>query len=157
MAGERTLDVGCGRGAALARLARAVRPDRRATGIDLSPRMVELAKADLDAASVSSELQIGDGMAPQFDPATFDVIAASLVVFFLPEPIAALRAWRGLLVDGGRVGISTFGPFSEHWRAVNSVFRPFLPADPPHQGLLSRATLPSRTSCGRPDSEVSGR
>jgi ubiquinone/menaquinone biosynthesis C-methylase UbiE len=52
MAGERALDVGCGRGAALARVARAVGPHGHAIGIDMSPRMVELAKADLEAAGV---------------------------------------------------------------------------------------------------------
>jgi SAM-dependent methyltransferase len=67
-------------------------------------------------------------MAPEFDRANFDLITASLVVFFLPDPVGALRAWRKVLVDGGRVGVSTFGPFSESWRAVNGVFRPYMPA-----------------------------
>ena len=52
VAGERALDIGCGCGAALARLARAVLPHGLAIGIDMSPRMVELAKADLEAAGV---------------------------------------------------------------------------------------------------------
>ena len=92
--------------------------------------MVELAKVDLEAAGVHAEVGVGDAMAPEFDHSNFDLIAASLVLFFLPDPEAALRAWRGLLVDGGRVGVSTFGPFSEPWRAVHGVFRPYLPAEP---------------------------
>src|SRR5262249_1230306 len=40
--GERGIDVGCGRGAALFELAEAVGPTGWATGFDLSPRMVEL-------------------------------------------------------------------------------------------------------------------
>ena len=130
-AGERALDIGCGRGAVLTRLARAVLPDGHATGIDMSPRMVELAKSDLEAVGVRAEVVVSDAMAPEFDRASFDLVAASLVVFFLPDPLAALRAWRELLIDGGRVGISTFGPFSDAWRAVNGVFRPYLPAEPP--------------------------
>ena len=130
VAGERALDIGCGRGAALARLARAVLPHGHAIGIDMSPRMVELARVDLEAAGVHAEVGVGDAMAPEFDHSNFDLIAASLVLFFLPDPEAALRAWRGLLVDGGRVGVSTFGPFSEPWRAVHGVFRPYLPAEP---------------------------
>lgn len=39
--GERALDVGCGRGAVLLRLGRAVGAGGSVTGIDLSPRMVE--------------------------------------------------------------------------------------------------------------------
>jgi hypothetical protein len=34
----------------------------------------------------------------------------------LPDPLAALRAWRGLLVEDGRVGVSTFGSYDERWR-----------------------------------------
>jgi Methyltransferase domain len=102
-AGVRALDVGCGRGGTLARLARAVLPHGDAIGIDLSPRLVELPKADLEAAGVHAEVGVGDAIAPEFDRAGYDLIAASLVVFSLPDPVAALRAWRRLLVDGGRV------------------------------------------------------
>ena len=53
---------------------------------------------------------------------------SSLVIFFLPDPAAAVRAWRRLLAPGGRLGISTFGRQDAAWVEVDSVFRPYLPA-----------------------------
>lgn len=55
-------------------------------------------------------------MEPDLPAASFDLVASSLVLFFLPDPLAALRRWRTLLVDGGRVGVSTFGPYDDRWR-----------------------------------------
>ena len=40
------------------------------------------------------------------------LLLSSLVVFFLPDPVAALSAWRRLLVTpGGRLAISTFAAY----------------------------------------------
>ena len=54
-------------------------------------------------------------------------LVSSLVVFFLPDPAGALRAWWELLVPGGRLAISTFGARDEGWAALDAVFRPYLP------------------------------
>lgn len=127
--GERALDVGCGRGAVLFPLAEAVTATGAVTGIDLSPRMVEATRADVARAGLTwVDVAVGDAMAPAVQPRSFDLVASSLVLFFLPDPLEALRAWRELLVDGGRVGVSTFGPHDDQWReqvdAVLASFRP---------------------------------
>jgi hypothetical protein len=49
------------------------------------------------------------------------------VLFFLPEPEAAVRAWRELLAEGGRLGVSTFGAYTSSWQPVDDVFAPYLP------------------------------
>jgi ubiquinone/menaquinone biosynthesis C-methylase UbiE len=113
--GERALDVGCGRGAVLLPLAGRVAPGGSAVGIDVSPRMVEATTADVARAGLVAEVLVGDAMAPELPAASFDVVASSLVLFFLPDPLAALQAWRGLLVDGGRAGVTTFGPVPQEW------------------------------------------
>jgi len=126
--GDRALDVGSGRGAALFPLATAVGPTGSVTGIDLSARMVELTSADSRQRGLTNvTLEVMDASAPHFPPAGFDIVASSLVVFFLPDPGAALANWRELLVPGGRLGLSTFGAPSEVWQAVDAVFRPYLP------------------------------
>jgi ubiquinone/menaquinone biosynthesis C-methylase UbiE len=125
--GERALDIGCGRGAALVPLAEAIGPSGRVVGIDLSSRMVEMTAADVASAS-NVEVLVGDAQEPDFPPDSFDVISSSLVIFFLPDPAGALQAWRPLLVEGGRLGISTFGPFSEAWQTVDEIFKPFTSA-----------------------------
>ncbi|MEZ0448672.1 class I SAM-dependent methyltransferase [Cellulomonas sp. ICMP 17802] len=124
--GERVLDVGCGRGAALAPLARATGPAGYALGIDLAPRMVDLAARDL-ADLPQVEVRVGDAQVPELPPATFDVVASCLVLFFLPDPADALRAWTRLLVPGGRMGVTTFGPQDDRWRAIDALFDPYLP------------------------------
>lgn len=125
--GERVLDVGCGRGAALLRLAHDVGPGGHVLGIDLAPRMV--ARTAADAQDVPQvEVRVGDASALDLPPASYDVVASCLVLFFLPDPAAALRAWLDLLLPGGRLGVATFGPQDERWVAIDELFTPYLPS-----------------------------
>ncbi|WP_213005103.1 class I SAM-dependent methyltransferase [Paractinoplanes toevensis] len=134
--GERALDVGCGRGAATVALARAVGPGGHVTGIDLSPRMVEACAADIAGLGLPNvDVQVLDASSPSLPPAAYELVVSSLVVFFLPDPLAALSAWRRLLVPGGRLAISTFAARDQVWEAVDATFRPYLPA-----GLLDART-----------------
>jgi ubiquinone/menaquinone biosynthesis C-methylase UbiE len=136
---ERALDLGCGRGAVLFPLAEAVGPAGRVTGIDLSAAMVARTTADVRARGLSTvDLHVMDASAPDLPPASYDLAVSSLVLFFLPDPGAALRSWRELLVPGGRLGVSTFGTRDRAWEELDSVFRPYLP---PH-------LLDARTSGG---------
>ena len=49
--------------------------------------------------------------------------------FFLPDPLAALTAWRRLLVaPGGRLAMTTFASRDSVWEAVDVTLRPYLPA-----------------------------
>ena len=125
--GERWLDVGCGRGAVLLPAARAVGATGRVTGIDISPGMVEQAgRLAAEAGLDNVEVAVGDARDPEVD-GPFDVVASSLVLFFLPDPAAALGSWRSLLAPGGRLGVATFGPVDPRWEHVDDVFAPHLP------------------------------
>ncbi len=133
--GEVAIDIGCGRGAVTHPVASAVGPTGRVTAIDLSPRMVQSTAQDVAAAGLAGfvDVRIGDAQHPDLPAGSADLVASSLVLFFLPDPAAAVRAWRDLLRDGGRLGVSTFGATNEEWRAVDDVLRPFMPtaaADP---------------------------
>lgn len=121
--GERCLDVGCGRGAVAQRLVERVGPSGEVLGLDLSPEMVRLAAADTPGA----RFEVGDAMAPGPADAGWDLIAASLVLFFLPDPVAALTAWNARLRPGGRAGVTTFGAQDATWREVDAVLQPYLP------------------------------
>ena len=123
--GERAVDIGCGRGAALRPLAEAVGPTGRALGIDLAPAMVARTAADLRQLT-QVEVRVADARAPGLPPSSHDIVASSLVLFFLPDPGAALGEWAGLLVRGGRLGVATFGAQDERWQQVDAVFRPYL-------------------------------
>ncbi|RKS73851.1 ubiquinone/menaquinone biosynthesis C-methylase UbiE [Motilibacter peucedani] len=126
--GEHALDVGCGRGAVLLPLARAVGADGSAVGIDLAPRMVAAAAQAARAEQLHHvDVRVGDASAPEVPARSFDLVASSLVLFFLPDPLAAVRAWVQLLRPGGRLGVSTFGPNDPLWDRVDAVFAPYLP------------------------------
>ena len=126
--GQRVLDIGCGRGAALWPLAQAVGPLGEVTGIDLSSAMVEATRGDAQARGLSNvELHVMDAAAPDLPRHSYDVIASSLVLFFLPDPAAALGAWHALLAPGGRMGVSTFEDQDPRWVALDDVFTPYLP------------------------------
>lgn len=125
-AGEEWLDIGCGRGAVIAEVASLVEPQGGVTGIDISPRMVALSSRQF-AADAHVEVLVGDAQNPDDGLGHFDVIASSLVLFFLPDPVAALRNWQGRLRPGARIGVTTFGAMDRRWEHVDSVFEPYLP------------------------------
>jgi SAM-dependent methyltransferase len=124
--GESALDVGCGRGAVLFPLARAVQPGGTATGIDVSEAMVAATRAEAAVLGIDVDVRVGDAVLAG-DLGPFDLVASSLVAFFLPDPGRALATWRERLVDGGRVGISTFGPYSGEWRTVDPLLEQYRP------------------------------
>ena len=125
--GERALDIGCGRGAVTTRLARAVSPSGTVDAIDLSPAMVEHTAALLRADGLNARVQVMDAVDPPLPPASFDVVASSLVLFFMPDPPAALARWVALLAPGGRIGLTTFGDEHPVWTRLDDLFRPWVP------------------------------
>jgi SAM-dependent methyltransferase len=125
--GDRVLDIGCGRGAATSLLARAVLPAGAVDAIDISPAMVEHTRAFLAAQGYDARAEVMDAANPTLPESSYDLIASSLVLFFLPDPGAALARWVELLTPGGRIGLATFGEEHPAWSAVNDLFRPWLP------------------------------
>ena len=88
------LDVGCGTGSMSELLAHA---GHRVTGVDLSPRMVEQARAKLAAAGLTGRFLVGDAAAPPTGEERFDVLLSRHLVWTLPDPEAALREWLSRL------------------------------------------------------------
>ncbi len=125
--GERVLDIGCGRGAATSLLARAVLPSGAVDAIDLSPAMVEHTRALLAAQGYDARAHVMDAADPALPPASYDLVASSLVLFFLPDPAAALARWVDLLGPGGRIGLATFGDDDPVWTHLDALFEPWLP------------------------------
>ncbi len=129
--GERALDLGCGRGAVTFPLAEAVGATGRVDAIDLAPAMVRLTGEDAVRRGLAHvHTDLADVSAPEqsdlVGAGAYDVVASSLVLFFLPDPGAALTHWRPLLAPGGRLGFSTFRPWTAAWRAVEEVFTDYI-------------------------------
>src|SRR5215207_5386502 len=85
--GERILDIGSGRGAATFPLAEATGPSGQVTAIDLAPGMVDALREDAEARGLTHvRVELMDAAAPDLLSSSFDVLASSLVLFFLPDP-----------------------------------------------------------------------
>jgi SAM-dependent methyltransferase len=121
-------------------LARALGPTGHVTGLDLAAKMVVATRRDAQQRGVTTvDLVVADAGRPDLPGPGFDLAVASLVLFFMPDPPAALRAWHDLLVPGGRLGVSTFGPRDGVWERLDDVFTPFL-----SPGLLDARTSGTR-------------
>lgn len=132
--GERLLDVGCGRGHVLLPAAEAITPGGTATGIDLAPAMVAATAAEAERRGLRHvTVRLGDAAAPAFPAGSFDVVTAGLVIFFLPDPGAALRAWAELLGPGGRLAFSTFSTEDSRFGEVIKTLAGFLDGEPPRR------------------------
>lgn len=126
--GERWLDIGCGRGAVLLPVAQAIGPHGLAVGIDISGGMIEHARRlALHASLRNVECEVDDAQSPATVHGPFDTISSSLVLFFLADPLGALRNWLPLLKPEGRIGVTTFGVVDSRWEEVDTVFQPHLP------------------------------
>jgi len=109
--GKRVLDAGCGAGA----LAEAML-DRGAvvSGLEISQGMAELARERLGQRAT---IQVADLSEPlsSFTDASFDVVAAYLVLHYLEHWEPTLHEFRRVLVPGGALVMSTHHPTMD-WR-----------------------------------------
>lgn len=126
--GEQVVDLGCGRGAMTTRLARRVGPQGHVAAVDLSANMVAATREQAAREGLTCvDVQTGDAADPDLPAGSASLVTASLVLFFLPDPQAAVRRWLELLTAGGRIGFTTFGAQDDVWRRVDELFDPYLP------------------------------
>ena len=103
--GLRVLDVGCGQGIDIARYAMA---GATVTGIDLTPRHVELATAHLAAMKLDATIVRGDAERLPFADGSFDRVSSNGVLHHTPDMPAALREIRRVLVPPGEARIIVY-------------------------------------------------
>ncbi|PSQ16920.1 hypothetical protein BRD00_09040 [Halobacteriales archaeon QS_8_69_26] len=103
-AGDRVLDVGCGRGDDALMLAEAVGPGGEVVGVDNSETMVEQARER--AAEVPAAFAVEDALDLPFADDDFDAARADRVLQHLDAPDEALAELRRVTRPGGRVGVS---------------------------------------------------
>lgn len=108
---DHLLEIGCGGGLLLRE---AVAAKARATGLDHSPEMVDLARARAPGARVV----LGRAEHLPFAEDTFDAVAMSVVFVFLADPVGVLRECRRVLGGGGRLALYTTAPELRGTRAA---------------------------------------
>lgn len=94
------LDLGCGTGSLSVLLAER---GYAVTGADVSPRMLERARAKADLAGLRVAFAQMDAAFPAFAPARFDALVCRHLLWALPDPAAVLARWASLLKPGGRL------------------------------------------------------
>lgn len=149
-AGMDVLDVGCGQGIDVCRYALA---GARATGVDLTPRHVELARAHLRAMGLAGEVVEGDAEALPFPDASFDRVSSNGVLHHTPDMPAALREVRRILRPGGEARIVVYNRASFHYWLdqvlLNGVLYRGLLRERSMEGVMSR-TVEFSSSGARP-------
>jgi SAM-dependent methyltransferase len=76
-----------------------------------------------------------DARDPGLPERSYDVVVSSLVLFFLPDPAAALERWVRLVAPGGRIALATFGKGSPAWERLDQLLVPAMPQlDPKNLG-----------------------
>lgn len=96
---EDALDVGCGTGAVL-ELLHARYPSKHLTGLDLTPGMIDVARAkQLDNVS----FVVGDAEALPFEPRSFDAVLCSNSFHHYPHPERFFAEVARVLRPGGRL------------------------------------------------------
>ena len=98
------LDVGCGPGDVMIRLARRC-PSLKITGVDGSPAMIQLAAKAVEDSGLSRTIEVLQGYVPGLPLATdhFDAILSKDFLHHLPDPMGLWQEIRRLIKPGGFV------------------------------------------------------
>lgn len=96
------LDVGCGGGATVSRLA-ATAPDGRVCGVDYADGSVAVSRRKNAALIAAGRVDIRKAAVSElpFDPGTFDLVTAVETHYYWPDLAASMREIRRVLKPGG--------------------------------------------------------
>ena len=111
--GLRAVDVGTGTGVLALELAQL---GVRVVAVDRSSRMLDAARARMDAAGVAGiELRAGDASALPLADGEVDAAFAHMVLQYLAAPGEALREMARVVRPGGRVVVADFTSHERTW------------------------------------------
>ena len=96
--GARLLEIGCGMGTDLLQFARG---GARCTGIDLTPRSIEITRHRFRLYGADGNFMISDGERLPFRTESFDVVYSNGVLHHTPDTAGAIREVHRVLRPGG--------------------------------------------------------
>ncbi len=107
-------------------------PNCQIVGIDISPKMLEQARARADAYPGKLELREMDVHALEFPAASFDQVFTSCTFCSVPDPVGGLESLRRVLVPGGELHMfehtgSRYFPFNLMLNIMTPLARRFGP------------------------------
>jgi ubiquinone/menaquinone biosynthesis C-methylase UbiE len=82
-------------------------PDINITGVDLSRKLIDMARANAQKAGLSSQLsfEVGNSARLRFDDSVFDMVISTGMLHSLKNPINVLKEIKRLLKLGGEAWI----------------------------------------------------
>lgn len=147
--GDRVLEVASGTGILTRKLAVATGPAGQVVGVDLNPKMVEVAQR-LGAAGAPIEYRQGDGTDLDLPDGGFDAVYCQQGLQFFPDRAAGAREMRRVLDPGGRAVVVTWLGLDHH-----PLFAALAEAEEPHLAAngvdIDRAELVAPFSLGDGD------
>jgi SAM-dependent methyltransferase len=133
---DTVLDVACGPGLLVCAFARVA---RHATGIDLTPAMLEQArKLQQERGLKNVSWRQGDVTSLPWPDAHFSIISSRFVFHHLQEPLVVLKEMKRVCRPGGRVVVADMAPAPEKAAALNAAERL---RDPSHVRALPEEEL----------------
>jgi ubiquinone/menaquinone biosynthesis C-methylase UbiE len=145
------LDVGCGGGRTVRRLA-ALAPEGKVVGLDYSAASVAVSR-DMNAQEIETgrvQIEQGSVAALPFSDLTFDIVTAVETHYYWPELPANVREILRVLKPGGTFVLiaETYrgGPFRLVYGIVMPLLRAAFLSDQEHRDLLTQAGLTEVTT-----------
>lgn len=102
-AGEKVLDIGCGSGDDVRRIAECVSPGGRVVGIDSSRTMIEAAEKRTPTGRSDVRYLVKDVHNLEFEDSTFDGVWCERTLQHVNDPARVIQESRRVLSDGGRM------------------------------------------------------
>lgn len=146
---DAVLDVACGPGLLACAFARVV---RHATGIDLTPAMLDQARKLQQEQGLSNvSWEQGDVTKLPYPDGSFSIVSSRFVFHHLEQPLIVLKEMVRVCRPGGRIVVTDIAPAPEKADALNAEERL---RDPSHvrampkeelRGLFTQAGLPQPT------------
>src|SRR6185312_8505950 len=133
---DTVLDVGCGPGLLACAFARVV---RHATGIDLTPAMLDQArKASQEQQLTNVSWQQGDVTQLPYPDVHFSIVSSRFVFHHLEQPLVVLKEMVRVCKPAGRIVVADMAPAPEKADALNAEERL---RDPSHVRALTEKEL----------------
>ena len=104
-AGARLLEVGCGMGTDLLQFARG---GAKVTGVDLTPRSIEISRRHFEVYGQRGVFAISDCEKLPFKSESFDVVYSSGVLHHTPDTAGAVRELHRVLRRGGQARVMLY-------------------------------------------------
>lgn len=107
--GRAVLEVGCGAATDLARFAKG---GALATGLDIAPSAIDLARANFAQQGLTGRFDVGDGEAMPYPDNSFDLVYAHGVVQYTAHPQRLVDECRRVLKPGGEAVFQVYNRIS---------------------------------------------